>query len=762
MGETRVVGRRVSSVDALEKVTGRAVYGVDVQLPNMLHAKILRSPFPHARILSIETSRAAAIPGVRLVATAEDAPKTRFGVAYQDERLFAEDEAHYVGDEIAAVVAVDEETAAKAIRLIDVKYKELRAILDPLEALKPDSPLVRSDVSSNVAHHTELHRGDLRLGFEQAAIIRERTYRTSHQYHAYLEPMAAAAQWRGNNLTIWAPHQSSGPLSRVICQGFELPISQFRFIQTQVGGGFGGKSHMRVCSFAALLARLAGQPVRIVLDREEDFMSGSPRVPMIIKLKMGVDAQGLITAKDMQIVADNGAFSSFAPSIADVAATRVDTLYRFKNLHARVDLVYTNKLGTGPFRGYGNVQGHFAVESMMDDLAEDLGMDPADIRLRNATQPGDVSAHGWEVGSCGLSESIRKATQAVDWSERKRGGSSEKPRGIGMACGIHVASNRALSPPGDGSSSFVRVNPDGTVHVMCSEGGLGQGSKTVYCQIAAEILGVPMEVVSFGQLDTEFISFGVGCIASRGTVLGGNAVRAGALEARRRLKTAAADKWACSEDDILYSEGRLINTQSEEEMSMADAAAHYMGITGGSRLIGEGIFCAEGVVVPDETKYGNISIAYSFATHVAEVEVDLETGQVNVLRLVAAHDAGRVINPLGAEGQIEGGMVQGLGQALMEDYIFENGVMMNACLADYLIPTVLDVPRVEVFFVDVEEPKGPYGAKSLGELAMVPTAAAIANAIYDATGIRMAELPMTPERILRRLKERRENPRGSA
>lgn len=746
------IGKRIPIIDARSKVTGKAVYGTDVVLPHMLHARILRSPYAHARILNVDTSKAEKVPGVRLVVTGKSTPAHLYGVVKKDEYFFARDEVNFVGDEVAAIVAVDRDTADEALSLIEVEYEPLPAVFDINEALKSGSPVARLDIGSNVCHSIELARGDIDQGFEQAVVVHEETYNLPHQHQAYIEPMAAAAYWERGRLTLVAPGQAPRGLIAVTNDAFNLPKGAVQFIQTKIGGGFGGKTLMPICIKTALLAKLADAPVHLVYGREEDFESTMPRIPMQIKIKMGADREGHITAKDVNILADNGAYTGYATVIVDTAATRVDTLYRFKNLHVVANLVYTNKMPCSAFRGFGNPQAHFAVESTMDTLAEKLGMSPKDIRLCNATRCGDVSAHGWVVKSSGLSESIEKAAEVIG-KRKKSDKSSGKARGIGLACGLHVSGNRAVAPAGDGSSSQVRVYEDGTVHVATSEGDIGQGASTIFAQMAAEELQLPMDRVFVDPLDTDMTSIGVGAVASRVSVLGGGAVRAGAIAARQRLIESAANRWDCEPSTIEFQDGMLINMGTEETMSLADAATHYVGMTGGSKLMGEGFFRAEGVVVPDKTKYGNISLAYAFATQAAEVEVDTETGVVKVLRLVAVHDSGTILNRLTIEGQIEGGLVQGLGYALMEEFRFQEGRLLNSNFTDYQIPTSLDIPEIEVLFVETEDPNTAYGAKSVGEMAMVPTAAAIANAIYDAIGIRLTELPMTPERVLAAIHE---------
>ncbi len=761
MPETKIIGKRIPQIDAQSKVEGATIFGVDIKLPRMLYAKMLRSPFPHARILNINTQKAERLPGVRLVATGYNTPSNKFGAIKPDERFFAKDEVFYVGDEVAAVVATDEDAAAEALELIEIEYEPLPAVFDPLEALGQDSPLARLDTTSNVCHHIELNRGNIEAGFESAVVIYEETFHLPHQYHSYIEPMVSTAYWGRDRLTVLAPIQTPRSNADVLCQAFNLGKGGVRIIQTNIGGGFGGKTYMPIVIKSAILAKMANAPVKLVYEREEDFACTLPRIPMSIKLRMGANAEGIITAKDTTILADNGAYTYYAPVIVDTTATRVDALYRFKNLHAVVDLVYTNKIPTSAFRGFGNPQSHFAVESMMDILAEKLGMDPVEIRLSNATQVNDITANGWNIGSCGLTDTIQSAAKSIHWSE-KRGKYRKKARGVGIACGIHVSGNRSIAPAGDGAYSQIRVYEDGTVHVATSEGDIGQGANTLYGMIAAEQLGIPVEKVFIDPLDTDVTAVGVGASASRVTVLGGNAVLAASIATQKRLIEAAADKWNCNAADIIIENGVLVNVRTEETISIAEAASHYFGMTGGSRLMGEGFFRAEGVVVPDKTKYGNISLAYAFATQAAEVEVDIETGHVLVLKLVAVHDSGKVLNPVGIEGQLEGGVVQGMAYALLEEYRFKEGHLLNPNFTDYQIPTALDIPEIELGFVETNDPNGPYGGKSIGEIALVPTAAAIANAIYDAIGTRFTRLPITPERILEAIDKTKQGQKGQA
>jgi CO/xanthine dehydrogenase Mo-binding subunit len=540
-----------------------------------------------------------------------------------------------------------------------------------------------------------------------------------------------------------------------------MPEDKIRFIQTFTGGAFGGKTWQQVWPITAVLARKAGRPVRIVLTRQEEFEATLPRVPMIIDLSMGVYRDGRLAFKETRIMSGNGAYSISAPAVHYVAATRYDSLYRLGNIRCTADLVYTNTVPTGMFRGFGNPQMHFAGESMMDMLAEAVGIDPVEIRRRNAALPGDTSAHGWYLGSCAVQETIEKAAEATDLVNRRRGGrplaDGKTFWGIGMASCIHVAGNRTIYKPYDGSNARVQVSGDGSVVVYSGEADLGQGCRTVFAQIAAEVLGVPMDAVTVAAADTDFSPFAIGTVASRVTTLGGLAVDLAAKDARDKILAAAAENWGVPAQALDMENGSVISrSHPERRLSFPVAAEIASDALGGKPVIGVGEYRTEGVVLPDpQTKYGNIAIAYSFGTQVAEVLVDTETGRVRVLRFVAAHDVGRAINPLGVEGQIEGGIAQGIGYALLEEIKMDRGRVLNPDFLDYRIPTSVDIPPIESILVEPDDPNGPFGAKSVGETAVVPTVAAVANAIYDAIGVRLTDLPMTPDRILAALREKR-------
>jgi len=476
---------------------------------------------------------------------------------------------------------------------------------------------------------------------------------------------------------------------------------------------------------------------------------------MYIDIKLGADKDGLITGKDVRVVGSSGARLLYAHAIVSTACYRVDSLYRFRNVRATGYTVYTNTVPTGCFRGFGNAQMTFVLESALDMIADQLDMDPAELRKKNAIGPNETSVHGWEIKSCALRECVSEATKAANWPEKRK--RKQKLRGIGLACCNHVSGNRPFAREFDGSAGIVRVGRDGRVLLIHGESDMGQGQKTAYAQIVAERLGVPLDSVSVAMVDTDISPFGCGSFASRGTVMGGNGVLAAAENAFRQLAEVAADILEANPEDIGCHEGAFfVKGAPNVTVDFAEVADKATLKRRGAPIIGNGFYDPPTVLPDPKTKYGNISPVYPFACHIAEVEVDPDTGQVEVVNYVAAHDSGKVINPMAIEGQIEGGIVQGLGWVLMENMVTESGKIVNPDFLDYLIPTAEDVPKINSILVQPIDPNGPYGAKGVGEPALNPVTAAVTNAIYNATGIRIKRLPVSPEEILTQLKKKRD------
>lgn len=753
MSTHTVIGQRLPRIDALGKATGETRYTADMRIPGVLHGKALRSPYPHAMIRHIDTSRARRLGGVSVVLTAEDTPKLRYGMMVEDEYPLAVDKVRYIGDEVALVAAIDEDIAEEALGLIQVEYEELPAVFDPLEAMKDGAPLIH-EAARNIAMEAHFQRGDVGRAFGEADHVIEEVFETSFHHQAYLEPTACLAEpSAGDRVTVWGPFQAVFYARDLVSKALGVPVSKVRCVQAPVGGAFGAKLDCKLWTLTALLALKCGRPVRMVMSRYEEFVAARPRVPMRIELKMGLKSDGIILGKQVKIVANNGAYTSLAKAVPISSATRTDCLYRIQHTRADVHLVYTNCIPTGQFRGYGNPQGTFAAECLLDTVASKLGIDPVEIRLKNAIGPGEKTVHGWVLGSCGLREAIEQASAAAEWKvKRTRKQQGSRRRGIGIACAVHNSGNRLFGF--DGSTAYVRVERDGRLKLFTGESDLGQGAYTVLAQVAAEVFGVSLDQVDVATVDTETSPHCLGTFGSRVTTIGGHAVLVAARDARRQLLEAAAVKLEVSAHDLTAAGGRIcVRGVPTVGLTYGEAVEAHGSTRGGAPILGVGTFDSNNTVVPDpETKYGNYSMAYSFAAQIAEVEVDLETGLVRVLDVWAAHDLGRAINPAAAEGQIEGGVVQGVGWALWEGEILDGGQVTNASFADYIIPSFRDAPRVRPILVELTDPLGPAGAKGVAETAIDPTAAAVANAIFDATGVRMTSLPITAEKIYRALR----------
>lgn len=746
--ETRVVGARLPFVDGVEKVTGATQYAADLRLPGTLTGMALRSPHSHARVLRVDASRAERLPGVHAVLSRENTPPNRFGINHKDETAFCRDKVRYAGDEVAAVAAVDEETAREALALIQVEYEPLPAVTDPFAALAGGAPLVHDDIQGNVASQFHVARGEVEAAFAAADARFEDEFHTHLAHQAYIEPTGCAAEWRpGDEITVWGCLQSvflirTFMLSPVMGIGPE----KFRVIQTKPGGAFGGKLDVKAALLAAMLSRAARRPVHFLLSLHEDLISMRPRMPVRISLQSAFRKDGKLLGKRVRIVAENGAYSSLSPAIMSSVALRTDNLYRTPAVDIEARLVYTNICPTGQMRGFGNVQATFAWESHLDSVAAGLGIDPLELRLKNYVEKGDVTLHGWKIASCGVADAARYAARAIGWAEKRKEGG--KGRGVGLASTIHVSGNKGFAVelgPDDTepSSADVRIREDGRIEVWTGESDLGQGSASVMAYIAAEELGLPVEDFEVPPTDTGCMPFGFGAFASRITLIGGNAVKIAAGEARKALLRAAGEVLETSPEELVV-EGREVSVKG---FPGRRATVKEVVRAAGGLIRGAGTWLAGGEVL-DKKKYGNPSTTYSFATHAAEVEVDTETGIVTVLRVAAGHDPGRVINRLGAEGQVEGGAVQAMSFCLMEGLSPQEGRIRGANFHDYLIATSLDAPPIEHQFFETIDPHGPYGAKGLAETAINPTAAAIANAIFHATGARISTLPLTPERVL--------------
>lgn len=754
MATHTIVGHSIPQIDGEKKAQGIVEFVTDLELPGMLYGKILRSPHPHARLLSIDPSKAKRLKGVKAVVTAEDTPKIPFGPRTEDWQIFAVDKVRFIGDEVAAVAAVDEDTAEEALELIRVEYEGLPAVYDPIEAMGPGAPMIH-DRPNNIVSEFRLERGDVEKAFQECDVVHSARYYTNQVYQAYLEPMACIAQFDlSGRLTLYLATQIPSMTRLTYAKALGLPLEKIRVIVPYYGGAFGAKMETNLHLAGAILSQKTGKPVRMVNRRDEDFMAGNPRVPMYIDLKVGAKKDGRLIAKEVRVIGGAGARAVYSMAIVATACYRVDSLYRFEHLKTEGITVYTNTVPTSCFRGFGNAQMTFALESTLDMIAEALQMDPAELRIINGLRTGEVSIHGWQIGSSGLEECVRRAVEASGWEEKRR--QRRFGRGIGLACCNHVSGNRAFSREFDGGAGIVRIGREGKVLVYHGESDMGQGQQTVFAQIAAETLGVSLDRIEVAPVDTDLSPFGLGSFATRGTVFGGNGVRAAALDAKQQILEGAAELFETVPSALEIREGRVyVRDEPERSLPFEKVAEGVVLKRGGAPIVGTGFWVPDTVLPDPVTKYGNISPAYPFACQIAEVEVDIETGHVNVIGYTAAHDVGRAINPQAVEGQIHGGVAQGIGWALMENMIVQNGKVLNPDFRDYVIPGPLDLPPIRTILVEPVDPNGPFGAKGIGEPALNPSPAAVANAIYHAIGIRITELPITPEKVLKALKERK-------
>jgi CO/xanthine dehydrogenase Mo-binding subunit len=628
-------------------------------------------------------------------------------------------------------------------------------VFTPEEAMADNSIRLYQDRPDNVVLNYKLERGDVDKAFAESDLVVADVFYTSQVYQAYLETRAAIAQWDGNGrVNMWLSVQVPAKVRMVYGKALGISPGKVHVIKPFIGGAFGAKFEYMSHLICAELARKTGKPVKIVNTRQEDFIAGNPRVPMKIEIKMGVKKDGTILAKKVRLLAVNGARTVYAPPITATACNRADSLYKFHNVQTEGLLLYTNTVPTGCFRGFGNSQMITALEIVMDRIAEALGMDPVDLRLKNAVPDGYVSCHGWRINTCGLPECLRKVAKMSNWKDKygKRQVNGSRVRGIGLACCNHVSGNRAFFRPFDGSSSLIRIGEEGQVVLVHPECDMGQGQNTVFAQLAAEALGVPYENIVVKPVDTDLAAFGLGSFATRGTTVGGQGVLAAARDAREKILHEAAAMTGLAQQDLDIVDGMICEKGTGRQiMSYAETVKNFMFNHGGMPVTGNGYWVPD-TVLPDENKYGNPSPVYPFAAQIAEVEIDTETGLVDVVDFWAVHDVGRVLNPMLLQGQVHGGISMGLGWALSEDMLYdEQGNILNPGFLDYRMPGPKDMPRIHVDFVETNDPDGPLGAKGIGEPALNPVAAAVLNAIYNAIGVRFDRIPVTPERILEAL-----------
>jgi len=747
------VGRRIPKVDAVDKATGRARYIQDVKVPGMLYGKILYSKYPHARIVKIDTRKARELQGVRVVLTGEDIPKIRMGV-YKDNPPLKAGKVRSYRDEVAAVAAVDPETAQRAVDLIEVTYESLTPIFDPEKAMESDAPLVHDAHKTNILKMPwKLHYGDVDAAKKEAVHRVKDRFTTTWVTHCCLGTSGAIADFdNANNLTIHTNTQIPSLAQKDFLETLKalgLTDKRVRVIKPTIGGGFGSKLDTYAYEhIAILLAWNARQPVRILFDREEEFIATSTRQPTIIDIEMGCDASGKLLFRDISMVLDNGAYTSWGVTTPSVMMMPITSLYRVPNVRYKARCVYTNNTYAQAMRGYGNPQATFAIESAMDMLAEKAGIDGLELRRINCNRPGDVTPQDLKITTCGLPECIDAVADKLDMT-----GSKKEGEGVGVASLIHVGGGARIYKS-DGCGTIIKLDDFGKADVFTGASDMGQGADTVLAQIVAEQLGLYVEDIHVIHQDTDVCPWDVGAHASRTTFVAGNAALGAAKKIRARILEIAAKTLDAPQEDLVLR-NRNVSVRDDPERSMAIAKllrkAHFSH--GGTMMMADYFYDPANENMGRDFK-GNMSVTYSFGTHGVRVKVDKETGKVTILDYVAAHDVGRAINPMLLDGQVYGGVMMGVGYALTEQVILEKGRNMNPDFRDYKILTAKDAIPLKPVVIETLDEDGPYGAKGIGEPGCVPTAPAIANAIYDAIGVRINDLPITPERVLAAIKKK--------
>jgi CO/xanthine dehydrogenase Mo-binding subunit len=754
-----VIGKPTPRRDGLEKVTGVTQYLHDLELPRMAHGAILRTRYPHARVTRIDTTQAERLPGVIGVITAERVEQHPFGFAKDHLALKGGprdgSKVRSIRDEIAAVAAESLAVAQEALALIDVEYEELPGVFDPDAALADGAPLVHEKLANNLVNlRYQFSHGDADQAFARAAVIVEGTYRLGYVSTACLGTMVAIASWSPDGtLTMWSTTQVPFLYQRDLAEALGITGDRVRVIQPPVGGNFGrGLDLYPIDIIAALLARRVGRPVRIAFERMEEFTASPTREPCVIRMKSAADADGRLVAREAHVVIDNGAYVSWGSTTPYVMLATTAGLYRCPAVRFDTTIVYTNNPYSGSMRGYGNLESTFAVEAQMDDLAERLGMDRVAIRRLNASRAGDVNPQGSVITSCAM-------TECLDWVEQEIKRPPARPlspgcrRGVGYAGMFHVGGGARVYRS-DGCGAILKLDDFGKVSLLTGASEMGQGSETVLAMIVAEELGLTVDRVVVINSDTAIKPWDVGAHASRTTFIAGNAALLAARDLKGKLLALAASVMDERAEDLELAEGR-VRVKGRHDRSMeyerVVRAAHFR--EGGRTLVAEAFYDPPSEMLSKDLR-GNVSAAYGFAAQAVLVEVDPSTGRTEVLKIASAHDVGRALNPPAAEGQIHGGIHMGLGYALTEELVIRDGRVLNPQFMEYALVPPSDMPEIAIRFIETVDESGPFGAKGLGESGVIPVAAAVANAVKDAIGVRLTTLPLHPERVHRALASR--------
>ena len=751
------VGVSIPRIDGAEKVSGQAIYAGDLSLPGMAYAKVLRSPLPHARLVRIDTRKALALPGVFAVLTRDNlnVASNSFGIYVKDQEIIATRKVRFSGDMIAAVAAVDDGVADEAIKLIDVEYEELPAVYTVEEALKTGAPLVHEKLEgrrapdygrggmhlvheeSNICFHFRHHRGDIEAGFRSSELIFEDTFAFPSAQHYPMEPHVCVAQFDGQSLTVWSATQGPFPVRQELARLFGIPFSAVRVIVPYVGGGYGGKSGVRTEAIAACLSRMAGRPVRLAFKAEETFKTiCQPRATM--KVKTGLKKDGTFVARQCEVYFNGGAYANSGPSVTEKAGYRAHGPYRIPHVQSDSYSVYTNTVPATAFRGFGGPQVAFAYETHLDMIAERLGIGPYELRMKNLLEKGESFSEGDTPMDCDLKAGLKRVADAIGWkSSQANGSSGPKKRGLGIATA--VKDGGGTNKP---ANAAVKIFNDGSVLLSTGSVEIGQGMRTAFLQVVAEELSVPTQQVRVAALDTHYTPMDKGTNASSATSIMGQAVQRAAQDARTQFLQAAASVLRASVSDIRLDNGTAIC--GEQKLTFREVMQRHFRDTEGE-IWGRGFYK---VPRDDNVPLGYPSPFWEIGLGAAEVEVDSETGEVKILRYVSLTDAGKMIHPIQCHAQDEGAAVFGIGQALFEDLVYQDGQLINGSLVDYRLPRFDDLPEsFTTFIMEGGAGPGPYGAKGMGEGGILAVAPAVANAVYAASGIRVADAPLIGEKV---------------
>jgi CO/xanthine dehydrogenase Mo-binding subunit len=762
---TRIIRKGERRVDALGKVTGRAKFAADYNAGHQLYGKVLRSAYPHARILRIDTAEARQLEGVEAVLTARDIPGEKaIGIVVKNQAILVVDKVRYLGDGLALVAARTREIAEAALKLIKVDYAPLPVVSDPEAALTPDAPRIHGDDNSFVHH--KVRKGDVAQGFAQVDFVLERKFRTPCIEHSYLEPEAVLAEpAEHGGVVITGSIQNLFSTRRSVAAALKLDLNQVEVIQATLGGSFGGKDEVMTSMScrAALLALATGKPVKMVNSREESMLESYKRHPYVLYYKWGAKKDGSITAMEIKCIADGGAYASMSPFVTWRSVVQATGPYYCENVKTDVFAVYTNNNYTGAMRGFGSPQVNFAIESMMDELGEKVGKDPLEIRLQNGFKDGAETATQQRLThKVSLMEVLTKAADAADfrtkWKKYRTAPAASFKRGIGLACSYRGVSLGAEGV--DAAGAIVSVQTDGSVLVSSGITDMGQGAQTQMSQIAAEVLGISMDRIRFLNTNTSRVPDSGPTVASRGTIMGGSAAKKAAEIVRATLIGVGAEMMKTAPDGCDLADNYLVDKQSGKRLaSFTELTAECF--RRGKTMHALGWHKAPPTSWNDEEGHGEAYFTFVYGANVAEVEVDTETGKVDVVDFVSCHDVGKAINRNAVLGQFYGGVAMGLGYGLLEEFDYEDAVPKQLNFDEYLIPTAMDVPPIKGIIVENADATGPFGAKSVGEPTNELAAPAIVNAIYNATGKRLCEIPATLERVLLGHKLTRQGERGS-